>query len=100
VLPLPRRQGSLEVHATDFLGGAAPEVSVAGTLARGKKALSDTPLVFASSGGGVYKANTESLGLTPGVYSYALPCSLRGAAGGNTGLAKPVLSCLGMIELR
>lgn len=88
------------MRATDFLGGAAPEVSVAGTLARGKKALSDTPLVFASSGGGVYKADTESLGLTPGVYSCAPPRSLGGAAGSDIGLAKPVLSCLGVIELR
>ena len=85
----------------DLLGGAAPEVSVAGTLARGKKALSDTPLVFASSGGGVYTADTESLGLTPGVYSCAPPCSSRGSCWCQYRLGKTcVLSCLGFTELR
>ena len=66
-------QGSLEVLATDFLGGAAPGLTLSGTLLRGKKAAADKPLAFSAARGGAYTADATDLGLTPGVYTCA-PC--------------------------
>lgn len=65
---------TLEVLASDFLGGAAPELSVSGALSRGKKALANWALAFSAAGGGAYTADVTDLGLAPGVYT-CVPCS-------------------------
>ena len=62
---------TVEALASDFLGGAAPELSVSGALSRGKKTLTDTPLAFLAAGGGAYTADVTDLGLAPGVYTCA-----------------------------